>query len=332
MTKDFRVSHSKLGTWRRCRQQYTYKYVEKLKKKRKSRPLQFGTMVHEMLECWINGDDPFELLDEMAKKQGKMFKSELEAYGDIVEDVRTIMTEYFAYHDEKSMMYLRRNGRGAEHKFEIELRDGIKLIGKIDAFGKTRNGLKWLVEHKSFTRMPNEDHRWRNIQSALYIRVNAILGWPSVDGTCWDYIRSKPPATPELLKSGKMSQRGIDTLPHRVLATLADRGLDPKEFDTLLKSAESNRSTYFQRIFNPVKRRVVDLLWDDMLETAEEMVMLHGKSSSRTIDRHCEWCDYEPLCRARLQGLDIDWIKEKEYYVDTKDHSQDWADAVTENG
>lgn len=331
MSNEFRVSHSKLGTWRRCRQQYHFKYVDKLKRKRKSRPLQFGTMIHEMIECWINGDDPFALLDDMAKKQGKLFKAELEAYGDIVEDVRSIMTEYFDYHDEKSLMYLRRNGRGAEHKFEIELRDGVKLIGKIDALAKAKR-LRWLVEHKSFTRMPNEDHRWRNIQSAIYVRVVDILGWPSVDGTCWDYIRSKAPSTPELLKSGKMSQRGIDTLPHRVLSTLEARGLDPAEFATLLKSAESNRSNYFIRIFNPVKSRVVDLLWQDMLETVDEMVLLHGKSKSRTIDRHCEWCDYEPLCRGVLQGLDVDWIKQKEYYVDTKDHSQDWADAVTENG
>lgn len=331
MSNAFRVSHSKLGAWRRCRQQYHYKYVEKLRKKRKSRPLQFGTMIHEMIEAWINGDDPFALLDEMAKKQGKLFKSELEAYGDIVEDVRAIMTDYFDYYEDQSVIYLRKNGRGAEHKFEIELRSGVLLIGKIDAFAKAKR-MRWLVEHKSFTHMPNEDHRWRNIQSALYIRVNDIIGWPSVDGTLWDYIRSKPPATPELTKTGKMSKRGIDTLPSRVLITLEERGLDPKDFATLISSAEDNRKRYFQRIFNPVKRRVVDLLWEDMLETVNEMVELHGKSKSRTIERHCEWCDYEPLCRALLQGLDIDWIKEKEYYIDTKDHSQDWADAVTENG
>lgn len=330
MTNIFRVSNSKIGTWRKCRLAYHLKYVEKLRRRRKSRPLQFGSMVHEMLEAWINGDDPFELLDTMAKKQGKLFRSEIDAFGDIVEDVRCIMTEYFEFYGEDSLMFIRKNGRGAEHKFEVELVDGVLLVGKIDALAKTPNKLRWIVEHKSFNQMPNEDNRWRNIQSAIYTRVNDILGWAPVDGTCWDYIHSKAPATPKVLKSGKMSQRGIDSLPSRVLATLEDHGLNPKDFKTMLDSVTNNRKKYFMRVFNPVKARVVDILWEDLKETAEEMVELHGHAKSRTIDRHCSWCDFEPICRAELQGSDAEYIKEKEYYVDKEDHSQDWADAATE--
>lgn len=332
MSNVFRLSHSKIGTWRRCRRAYHYKYIEKLRRRRKSRPLQFGTMVHELLQCWIEGDDPFELLDEMAKKQGKLFRSEVEEFGDIVEDVRCIMTEYFEYHDEKALTYIRLNRRSAEHKFEVEILPGVFLVGKIDGIAKTPNKLRWIVEHKTFKTMPNEDHRWRNIQSAVYTRVNEMLGWPSVDGTCWDYIKSKPPAIPQVLKTGKMSQRGIDSLPSRIIKTLEERGLDPAKFATMMASAESNRKTYFQRIFNPVKARVVDALWADMLETAQEIRELHGKVKSRTIERHCEWCDFEPLCRGTLQGLDVDHIMEKEYYVDKEDHSGEWADAATEAG
>lgn len=329
----FRVSHSKAGTWRRCRRAYWYKYVMKLRRKKKSRPLQFGTMVHSMLEAFANGDDPFELLDEMAKTQGKLFRAEVEAYGDIVEDVRCIMTEYFEYWDENSLVFQRINKKSAEHKFEIELRDGIMLVGKIDAKAWTPNKLSWIVEHKSFGHggIPNEDVRWRNTQSTSYTRVNDILGWKPVDGTCWDYLWSKAPSKPEILeKSGKMSKRGINTLPSRVLETLKEHDLNPADFKLLLESATKNRGNYFARIFNPTKKRVVDMLWADLLETATEMAELHGKVKSRTIDKHCSWCDFEPICRAELQGSDADYITEKEYYVDKEDHSQDWADAATE--
>jgi len=331
-SKDFRVSHSKVSTFRRCRRAYWYKYVMKLRKRRKSRPLQFGTMIHLMLEAFANGDDPFDVLDEMAKKQGKLFRAEVEAYGDIVEDVRCIMTEYFEHWDDSSLVFQRINKRGAEHKFEIELRDGIMLVGKIDGIAKTPNKLRWIVEHKSFGHggIPNEDVRWRNTQSTSYTRVNDILGWKPVDGTCWDYLKSKPPASPQILKSGKMSQRGIDSLPSRVLGVLEEHDLDPKDFKTLIDSATKNRGNYFARIFNPTKRRVVDYLWQDLIETATEMAELHGKVKARTIDKHCSWCDFETICRAELQGSDPDYIIEKEYYVDQEDHSQDWADAATE--
>lgn len=332
----FRVSHSKIKLWRKCRHAYHLKYVEKLKAKKKSRPLMFGTMVHTMMEHYINGDDPFEYLDELAQKQGKLFASEIEEYGDIVEDVRVIMTEYFDYWEAKAkakasdkLTFVRKNKRGAEHKFEIELMPDVLLVGKIDAVGKAKN-MRWLVEHKSFNQMPNEDHRWRNLQSALYIRVNDILGWEPVDGTLWDYIHSKPPAYPSILKSGKMSQKAINTLPTRVIKTLEEHDLDPKNFGTMMKAAEDNRARYFQRIFNPKKRKVIDMLYAEMMETVQEMVELSGKQKSRTIERHCDWCEYEPICRAMLQGDDPDWIKERFFYVDQEDHSKDWEDAATE--
>lgn len=198
MSNVFRVSNSKIKLWLKCKMAYHLKYVDKLRPKKKSRPLQFGTMVHEMIEAWIEGDDPMEKLAEFEKKQGRLFQTMIDEYGDIVDDTRIIMTEYFAFWHERAkkdpdskLTILRRNRRGAEHKFEVEVRPGIVLIGKIDAIGSSRK-LRWMVEHKTFTNMPNEDHRWRSVQSALYLRVNDMLGWPSLDGTLWDYIHSSP--------------------------------------------------------------------------------------------------------------------------------------------
>ena len=326
---EFRISHSKLKLFRKCRRAYHHKYVEKLRAKKKSRPLQFGTMVHSMLEAYIEGDNPFELLAEMEKKQGKLFRTQVEEYGDIVDDVRIIMTEYFDYWGENSLVFVRKNKRGAEHKFEVEIRPGITLVGKIDAIAKAKK-LRWMVEHKSFGQsVPNEDHRWRSLQSAIYLRVNDMIGWEPLDGTLWDYIYSKSPAFPTILKDGSISKKALNTLPLRIREVVKDRGLDPADFKTLLGAAERNRGKYFQRIFNPKKRKVIDALWQDMLETADEMVELHGKSLSRTIERHCEWCEYEPLCRAALTGGDVDFVKEREFYVDKEDHSKDWEDAIS---
>lgn len=326
----FKVSQSKVNTWRRCRAAYNYKYVDKLRKKRKSRPLQFGSIVHSMLEAYANGDDAFDKLDEINIKDMRLFQVEKEEYGEIIEDIRVIMTEYFLKWPDKSLMYLRQKGKGAEHHFEVEILPGVLLTGKIDGFAKSPNKLRWLVEHKTFTRMPNEDSRWRNLQSSVYIRVSDMLGLPPVDGTLWDYIFSKPPAYPEMLKSGQMSQRGIDSLPTRVLQTLKEHRLKPKDFGTLIESVTANRNKYFQRIFTPDKPGVVDKVWKDLLETAQEMLDLHGKRKARTIDKHCSWCDYEGLCRGELQGSDVDYIKGREYYVSTGKDEDYGADSAAE--
>src|SRR5262245_60071540 len=174
----FQTSQTKVKLWRKCRKAYYYRYVEHLRRRKVSRPLMFGRLVHDMTEAQANGDDPFDVLKAAIKNMGHLFTSEREMYGDIANDVRIIMEEYFAYWDapKRKMSYIRRKGQNAEHEFEIDLTKEIVLIGKIDAFAR-HNKLTWLVERKSFSKRPSEDHRWRNIQSALYCWVVEKLGW-----------------------------------------------------------------------------------------------------------------------------------------------------------
>lgn len=326
----FKVSQSKVKTYRRCHRAYHNKYVEKLKRKRVKRPLMFGRMVHEMLEADANGDDPFELLEKIDLDNMKLFTVEKEQYGEIVENVGLIMEEYFNYWPEKDLRFLRRDGKSAEHSFEIEILDGILWNGKIDAVGRTPNGLKWLVEHKTFTKKPNEDERWRNLQSSTYIRANDLLGWfPNIDGTLWDYIRSKDPAQPGVLADGKLSSKAIDSLPSAIRAAIRRHGLSPRDYKPLIGKMETNRSNWFDRIHTPVSREVVDRVFDDFLNTVREMSERHGKCSDMNIERHCSWCDYEQLCRAELTGGDVDYLKKKEYYIDDKER-QEIGDEPTE--
>ena len=68
-----KVSQSKVKMWRQCKFAYHCKHVEKLRKKTKSRPLTFGTLVHEMLEAHANGDDPFDQLNKASVINAKLF-------------------------------------------------------------------------------------------------------------------------------------------------------------------------------------------------------------------------------------------------------------------
>lgn len=325
----FKASQSKVKCWRQCRQRYWFRYVEKLRRKFTPRPLQFGRMVHEMIEADANGKNPLKHLSMISKRDDKMFRSQREEYGEIVRDTRWIMTEYFNFWENhpdasKHIEYVELKGKSSEHSFELEIPDGkIVIVGKLDNIAKTpKTKMRWLAEHKSGRKIPNEDHRWRQLQSALYIKVVDMLGLPSLDGTLWDYIRSKPPTLPQMLKTGKPSAKALDTLPIAVMESLKEQGLNYKDtrFKPMMKVAEGNRRTYFQRVFTPVKENVVEFLFEDFLRSAREMASTHGdeKLVSMTIERHCEWCEYEPLCRAKLQNLDAKFIKKKDYIVSEK--------------
>lgn len=326
----FKVSQSKVKTYRRCRQAYHYKYVEELKRKRRPRALVFGTLVHQMIEADANGDDPFELLDQINIKDAKMFASEKEEYGEIIKDVGVIMYEYFQYWEKNDpIQYIRRKGRSAEHKFEIELFPDVIWNGKIDANARSKDGMRWLVEHKSFKRRPNADTRWRNLQSSTYIRAQEIMGWSPMDGICWDYIWSKSPGKPGLLKDGKMSQKNLETLPLAVTQAAKDYGLDPKDYREFKKKTESHRQSWFFRVKSAIHKKTVDAMFDDFSLTILDMVNNHGKSKEKNIDNHCSWCEFEPLCRAQLQGLDYEYVKEREYEKTTKNEDDSDAHSVS---
>lgn len=326
----FNVSQSKVKTWRACKQRYHFRYIEKLKKRIVKRPLAFGTIIHKVIENWAEGIEIDETLEAIAEANSKVFAAEREMYGEIIEATRVIMTEYLTHWGEKDLTPVRIDGRSAEHTFNIELIDGVNWNGKIDLIGKTKHTRKhpagrWAVEHKSFARRASPDERWRSLQSATYLRANDMLGWPSVDGVCWDYIWSKEPLRPQVLNDGRLSNKKIDTLPLVFKEAIAELGHRERDYKEHLSKAAENYDNWFERVYTPVNEDVVENLMTDFVTSIRDMMDNEGKNKEKNIDRHCGWCDFEPICRAELQGLDVDYVKQREFTKE-KDHGLEIPD------
>src|SRR3546814_21183165 len=90
------------------------------------------------------------------------------------------MTDYFRFW-EGTLKPMKHDGRRSEFELRIELDDGLWFTGRIDTVGKAK-GMRWLVEHKTFNRMPSEDDRWRSVQGAVYFRALEEMGFPCIDG------------------------------------------------------------------------------------------------------------------------------------------------------
>lgn len=310
-----KVSQSKVKNRRHCAQAFCFKYVEYLIRNKVKRPFQFGNMVHDMLEANANGKDPFKVLKKIGLDKANLFAAEREMYGEIVEDVGDIMTEYLDYWGDDPLKFIKRKGKFGEHLFELDHGDQITITGKIDMLVRTRNKLSWVGEHKTFKQVWNDDHRWRDIQSCIYIRVVEILGMLTPDGMMWNYIKSKAPTRPMILKAGTLSTKKIDSLPSVVIKTIRKHGLKVKDYPDLIDTAEANRSTYFMRDYTPRNDDVIDSVFEDFLATARDIADNPKPMPVKNIGRHCDWCDFEPLCRAELTDGDVDFLKEREYHV-----------------
>jgi hypothetical protein len=313
------ISQSKVQTWRRCRRAYHNKFVLLLQKKKRKRPFMFGGIVHEVIEAQLEGHKWKKVLAKIELDNKKLFRREIEMYGDIINDIRWIMKDYFNFWDGQFKPF-EHDGRHSEWEFRIELDTGLWFTGKIDTAGKSKK-LKWLVEHKTFARMPSEDDRWRSVQAAVYFKAAEMIGLPSIDGVMWDYISSKPVMFPgQLTATGKISQARLDTTPSRIKDWLEEHGKKPKDFPKLIKDAEDNQRNRFIRLYSPIKPRVVDTIWVDFVDTAKEIQEYHGKKKDQSIGRHCSWCDYQMLCKAEATDSDLEWILKREYQTEDQSH------------
>jgi PD-(D/E)XK nuclease superfamily len=314
----FHVSQSKIKQYRTCRKQFWYAHILKIQRKRKPRPIVIGTIIHQMKQELAEGRDPFKVLNEVSLEQVEMFDAEREHYGNILEDIRFLFEGYLEYWKKEPLKFLKHNGHSAEMPFELPLDDKDILVkGTIDAITSYRQ-LNWLTEHKNHRTIPDADERWRNVQSMVYIKVVHLLGWFELDGTVWDYIRTKAPTRPRILKDGSLSEREIDTLPNVVAASLKAHDKKSSTYKKLVDSANANASNYFQRVYTPIKNKVLNNVWRDFIRTAEEMRDTNfDKPQVRTIGRHCSWCQFEPLCRAAMQGSDEESVLELDYEKST---------------
>jgi|SRR5262252_2222502 len=312
MTELFKVSQSKVNTWRKCQRAYQYQYEENLQKRALPRPLKFGRIIHQVVEADAQGEDTDEVIDKIAQDNRQLFLEEREMYGDIVNDARYIMDAYFEFWRDDPLVYLRHDKRLAEHPFEIEIDKDIICKGTIDGVVRAKK-MNWLAEHKSHKSFPNVDHRWRNLQSAVYIRICEMLDWWKLEGTLWDYIRSKAPTRPQVLKDGSLSTRIIDTLPQVIVDVCKENKIKPPK--NLVDETHHRMHEWFERVFTPVKKNVVSSLFADFIVTARQMADTPRPARGRpmSVGKHCDWCQFEDLCRAELQGSDVDFIKEHHY-------------------
>ena len=311
--KTYFVSQSKVQSWRTCRQQYHYAYNENLVPKKPQRPFMFGTIVHDMLKADAMGQDAWAVYDQATAINERVFKEEEEMYGRIADDIAYIMEEYFNF--TSPLHHIPVNGKYAEQEFEVPLvSDEIRLKGRIDGAVSDKR-LKWLLEHKTHKTFPAPENRWRNMQSVIYINVAKVHWNLKLDGTCWDYIRSKPPTRPQITKKGILSEREIDTLPNVIEEVIRHNKLMTTGA-TLIAQAKQNRTNYFQRYYTPISPEITGHVMDDFKNTAVEMSVIGAKHKQRNMGRHCDWCKYNKLCAAELQGMDVDFVKEREYQVD----------------
>lgn len=314
-------SYSRVKLWRHCHMAHYYRYVLRLAKKRKAIPLFRGTILHEMLNARAilklhpkaPHKSPEQILSGYAKKYRIMLKEEQGMYGDVIGDLRRIFNAYERYYEKEEYTVV-----ASEDPILTTLKDDIKFVGYIDKRVKDDNDQMWIKDHKSCSSIPDDDTRFSDYQLILYPWAwNKDHPGQEVSGIIWDYVRTKPPTIPELLKKGGLTKRmDIDTDHHTYLDTIYKNDLNPKHYKEILTHLKNKKSTFFRRIVLPIPpKRTVDTIVTDFRTSVMEIESLSKTDSGkiRSMTYNCKQCEFYQLCQAEIRGLDSDFIRKTDY-------------------
>lgn len=293
-----------------------------------------GRILHGYLEAFhkmqTHGVKSTRALTSALKKMHTKYAEELEglafaAYAADEPELGRDFNEMLAKAERIARRY--HATRGAEdydnYKFlQIELKvtypltDTISTPAVIDLVTQDDNGI-WLWEHKTGKEIPDSERRLKDLQTMVYVAIlEEHLGYEIV-GIVWNYLRTKEPVLPNVLKGGAGAGRvtirkDIDTTWEVYRAAIVENGEDPDdEYYAEVRDRLQDRE---ERVFFPRHRLPVlqseEVLLRDFVVSAEEIetarALKEGYIPIRNVGYGCTWCPFEKVCRAAILGGDQD--------------------------
>lgn len=339
--KKLRMSRTKALDYQRCEQLYFYKYVKRIRRKDKPVAPQMGTILHSYLEDYYRGLGELTPLD--SHEHAKQFAIDqnlldLKRAANILRDMGqdqaynelvAVPTKVRAIGD----AYYRARGKMDAERFEVlmieqymlsDLDDDIETAGVADMVTRDkRTGTVNLWEHKSATNEPAQTVRLLDLQTVIYDIQLENLHDIRIESVIWNYLRTKPPGIPKLLKKGDLSRdKRLDTTWETYLAEIMRLGLDPQDYtDVHARLRDAEKTVFFPRHDQEILASS-DLILNDYYKTAlniqaAEACWEEGSDEPiRAIAWNCNRCEFHSICSAALLGGDEEDAIRLRYVVD----------------
>lgn len=312
------VSYSKVSTYRNCPQSYHWDYVLRLEPKKASRPLNFGSDFHKLLECRT---DPKKLAEAKQGIEDAYYELTAQQQEDLGENYLEELFQVFEdYQQRWSNAEL---PDVTEHEFYLPLGkyrgEGVMFHGIIDElyFDKETGVVSVIGEHKTFNQRPDMSTLAMNQQVCLYAKAVEQEFGVMPTKVRWDYIKSTPSKEPVWLpKSQRFSEASNSNItPYSWLRACKERRIEDKAVLSKAKLYEPNIDNFFFRCELEIYPDMVEAIYRDFKTTVKEMLAKAETNTTKHVSRNCAWCDYQPLCYGQFTGADLDYIRNKDYII-----------------
>ena len=310
------VSYSKVSTYRDCPQSYHWGYIVGLDPKRASRPLNFGSDFHKLLECRTDPERLAQAIQDIKDKYDNLTPRQQEDLGD---DYIDGLLQVF---DDYQQRWLGTELPDVtEHEFYLPIGkykgEDVMFHGIIDElyFDKETGVVAVIGEHKTFSTRPDMSVLAMNQQICLYAKAVEQEFGVMPTKVRWDYIKSQPSKEPIWLdKSQRFSEAANSSItPFSWLRACERRGITDNAVLSKANLYEPNIDNFFFRCEMDIHPEMVEAIFKDFKTTVKELVAKGSANTTKHVSRDCCWCDYQPLCYGQFTGADLDYIIQKDY-------------------
>lgn len=337
------ISKSAVDDYRYCEQLYSYKYVDRLRRRDRSYAPELGIILHAYMDVFYQAlKDGESAEDAHVQAQASLtakFVPDIRKYAIAAhragnDNLAVVLNGLPAVVGRVTTRYFQTRGRIdadtqeillVEEPLTMPITKSIVSNGRIDLVTRSKEtGVVLGWEHKSAKDIPQSGIRLRDLQLALYFRKLAAMDiCPPIDAGCWNYLLTIEPVQPAILQSGKptVAKTKLNTTWEVYQAVLEELDLDEADYlQVKLMLQGRELSHYFPRYIQPVVSDV-DILMRDYRRTALDIKLsrrlwAEGKREPvRVLNFRCDWCEMAPLCNAAILAGDDRDIRELRYTV-----------------
>lgn len=290
-----RYSHSALKLFQRCQLRWKYRYIDRLEPDEDRPHLERGKTLHEGLAEFYTADGDF-----------------VEWYTEADDEDRELLNRYASKYPDDDWEILH-----VEEEFEMQV--GSYTVVYIPDLVIRIGEDVWIVDHKTTKNIPDEwdPYNMTDFQHLLYV-AGMQEHYPNVRGFIFNYIRTKPPTQPKLVKDGSRiaDLRRLDTDYNTLHDFAMMTGTMDADVEEKLKILMHAPDRFFQRHFLPVNQASVDAAVADIEAVLREMSdKEHGRPggtyprnvmSSGAGYQSCRSCEFQTLCHSEMMGIEVD--------------------------
>lgn len=299
-----------------CEKKFDFSQVQRISPRSAPVPMKLGSWLHLLLAAHYSGKSWPEAHQMLADKFALLDEGMRERYGDLPGRAARLMESYL-YHWE--VLWRDQGSEDFETVAVEKVFETDYFSCTIDLLAKDRNGLYFLMEHKTGKEFPyNHDMMMLEPQISLQIEAVRAHGY-DVRYAIYNYLRSQEPSIPVFNKDGSI-RKSFGKMPSTdyltLYNTIREQERDPADYQEALDElAKPSQNKYFKRVQVgrniALARQAASWLVNSVPRAME--LSTGAREPIRMVSFRCNMCVYQPLCAAEILGQNADYVRQTQY-------------------